>query len=289
MGLIEPIELPDPEVHWAPVHFIAIGGSGMNGIASVMVAARRARSAAATGRTRRTCGRWRRRARGSTSVTAAEQLGEAPDRGRLLRDPGGQPRAGRGPAAGTAGAAPQRRARLADARSPRDRGRRDPRQDDDDRDDLPTSSPAAAFDPSFVIGGALTGTKTGGHLGGGELMVVEADESDGSFLQYPAEIAVVTNVDPDHLINWGTAENYADGFLRFATGRSVRLLVVSADDPGAVALTERVRALIAAGAAPRDRHLRRDRDADVRIAAPASPAPAPASTARAGDRAGRST
>ena len=97
-------------------------------------------------------------------------------------------------------------------------------------------------DPSYVIGGALTGSSTGGHIGGGDALVVEADESDGSFLQYPAEIAVVTNVDPDHLSNWGTAENYADGFLRFATGPTVRLLVVSADDPGAVALTERVRA-----------------------------------------------
>ena len=52
------------------------------------------------------------------------------------------------------------------------------------------------FDPSYVIGGALTGSSSGGHLGAGELMVVEADESDGSFLQYPAEVAVVTNVDP---------------------------------------------------------------------------------------------
>ena len=92
------------------------------------------------------------------------------------------------------------------------------------------------FDPSFVIGGALTGSSTGGHLGGGDVMVVEADESDGSFLQYPAEVAVVTNVDPDHLSNWGTAENYADGFLRFATGDRVALLVISADDPGAVEL-----------------------------------------------------
>ncbi|HEU5485745.1 MAG TPA: Mur ligase domain-containing protein, partial [Microlunatus sp.] len=75
-------------------------------------------------------------------------------------------------------------------------------------------------DPSYVIGGALTGSSTGGHIGGGDALVVEADESDGSFLQYPAEIAVVTNVDPDHLSNWGTAENYADGFLRFATGPS---------------------------------------------------------------------
>ena len=74
------------------------------------------------------------------------------------------------------------------------------------------------LDPSFVIGGALTGSGTGGHLGSGDVMVVEADESDGSFLQYPAEVAVVTNVDPDHLSNWGTAENYADGFLAFVTG-----------------------------------------------------------------------
>ena len=62
----------------------------------------------------------------------------------------------------------------------------------------------------------------------------------------------MTNVDPDHLINWGSAENYADGFFRFATGKAVRLLVVSADDP----------ALLAYGAGPsgggerqhRDRH-----------------------------------
>jgi UDP-N-acetylmuramate--alanine ligase len=102
-------------------------------------------------------------------------------------------------------------------------------------------------DPSFVIGGALTGTATGGHLGSGDTMIVEADESDGSFLQYPCEVAVVTNIDPDHLSNWGSAENYADGFLRFATADSVRLLVTSADDPGAVALTRRVRQRIAAG------------------------------------------
>jgi UDP-N-acetylmuramate--alanine ligase len=105
----------------------------------------------------------------------------------------------------------------------------------------------AGSDPSFVIGGALTGTATGGHLGGGDVMIVEADESDGSFLQYPCEVAVVTNIDPDHLSNWGSAENYADGFLRFATADLVRLLVTSADDPGAVALVRRVRQRIATG------------------------------------------
>jgi UDP-N-acetylmuramate--alanine ligase len=122
------------------------------------------------------------------------------------------------------------------------------------------------FDPSFVIGGALTGTATGGHLGSGDVMIIEADESDGSFLQYPREIAVVTNIDPDHLSNWGSPENYADGFLRFATADSVRLLVTSADDPGAIALAERVRRRAAAGMpAPAVMTFGASHDADVRI------------------------
>jgi UDP-N-acetylmuramate--alanine ligase len=127
----------------------------------------------------------------------------------------------------------------------------------------------AGLDPSFVIGGSLTGTKTGGHLGTGDVLVVEADESDGSFLQYPAEIAVVTNIDPDHLSNWGTAENYADGFLRFATGGSVRLLVASADDPGAAELTRRVREQSAGpGSGPAILTFGENETADVRILEP---------------------
>jgi len=96
-------------------------------------------------------------------------------------------------------------------------------------------------------------------------MVVEADESDGSFLQYPREIAVVTNVDPDHLSNWGSADNYADGFLRFASADSVRLLVTSADDPGAVVLTERIRQRAAGLPGPAIMTFGTSPDADVRI------------------------
>jgi UDP-N-acetylmuramate--alanine ligase len=97
-------------------------------------------------------------------------------------------------------------------------------------------------------------------------MVVEADESDGSFLQYPREVAVVTNVDPDHLSNWGSADNYADGFLRFATADSVQLLVTSADDPGAVVLTERIRQRAAAGLpGPAIMTFGTSPDADVRV------------------------
>jgi UDP-N-acetylmuramate--alanine ligase len=77
---------------------------------------------------------------------------------------------------------------------------------------------------------------------------------------------VVTNIDPDHLSNWGSAENYADGFLRFATAASVRLLVTSADDPGAIALTDRVRQRIADGSpAPEIVTFGTSDDADVQI------------------------
>lgn len=105
---------------------------------------------------------------------------------------------------------------------------------------MPARADSSA-EPPYLIGGALTGTDTGGHLGSWNVLVVEADESDGTFLQYPREVAVVTNVDPDHLVNWGTPEHYADGFLRFATEGGVRVVVISADEPGAVALTKRLR------------------------------------------------
>src|SRR4030095_3958873 len=84
--------------------------------------------------------------------------------------------------------------------------------------------------------------------------------------QYPREVAVVTNIDPDHLSNWGSADNYADGFLHFATAASVRLLVTSADDPGAVALTRRGRQQIApASRGPEIMPFGASREADARI------------------------
>ena len=135
---------------------------------------------------------------------------------------------------------------FADAWPPWRRSRGNSRQDNNHSDDRPCSG-GLRLRSILCDWWRLTGTNTGGHLGNGDVMIVEADESDGSFLQYPCEVAVVTNIDPDHLSNWGSAENYADGFLRFATAASVRLLVTSADDPGAIALTEQVRRRIAAG------------------------------------------
>jgi UDP-N-acetylmuramate--alanine ligase len=101
---------------------------------------------------------------------------------------------------------------------------------------------AAGADPSYVVGSPLTSTGRSYRLGSGDAFVVEADESDGSYLQYPAEIAVITNVEADHLDNWGTPEAYAAGFVRLATAAGVRTVVLRSDDPGAAALIAPIRA-----------------------------------------------
>ena len=100
----------------------------------------------------------------------------------------------------------------------------------------------AGRDPSYVIGGALSTSGVSSELGSGDAFVVEADESDASFLQYPTEIAVITNVEADHLVNWGTPDAYAEGFHQFATGPSVRHVVINIDDAGSRALADRLRA-----------------------------------------------
>lgn len=119
---------------------------------------------------------------------------------------------------------------------------------------------AAGADPSYVIGGPLSTTGESSAIGTGAAFVVEADESDASFLQYPTEVAVITNVEADHLVNWGTAEAYADGFRAFATGQTVRFVVINIDDHGARALAEEL-----AGAAPEVITYGEAPDADVRI------------------------
>nr|WP_206790351.1 UDP-N-acetylmuramate--L-alanine ligase [Amycolatopsis sp. MtRt-6] len=93
------------------------------------------------------------------------------------------------------------------------------------------------LDPSFAIGGDLNESGANAHHGEGGVFVAEADESDGSFLTYSPSVAVVTNVEPDHLDHHGTAEAYTKVFTEFV-GRIVPggLLIVCADDEGADAL-----------------------------------------------------
>ena len=98
----------------------------------------------------------------------------------------------------------------------------------------------AGQDPSYVIGGPLTTTGVSSAIGQGSAFVVEADESDASFLQYPTKIAVITNVGADHLVNWGSHEAYAEGFYEFATQPEVETVVINVDDYGARTLAERL-------------------------------------------------
>jgi UDP-N-acetylmuramate--alanine ligase len=71
------------------------------------------------------------------------------------------------------------------------------------------------MDPTVVNGGIINAYGTNARLGAGEWVVVEADESDGTFLKLPATVAVVTNVDPDHLDYYGTFDRMRDAFQRF--------------------------------------------------------------------------
>ena len=73
----------------------------------------------------------------------------------------------------------------------------------------------AHLDPTVINGGIINAYASNTRLGSGEWMVVEADESDGSFLRLPAVIAVVTNIDPEHLDHWGTAEAMVAGYDQF--------------------------------------------------------------------------
>jgi UDP-N-acetylmuramate--alanine ligase len=73
----------------------------------------------------------------------------------------------------------------------------------------------AHLDPTVINGGIVNSYGTNTRMGAGEWMVVEADESDGSFLRLPATIAVVTNMDPEHLDHWGTAEAMYAGYDQF--------------------------------------------------------------------------
>lgn len=74
---------------------------------------------------------------------------------------------------------------------------------------------AAAFDPTVINGGIINAYKTNARLGGGDWMVVEADESDGTFVKLPATIAVVTNIDPEHLDFYGDFDSEKTAFQSF--------------------------------------------------------------------------
>ena len=119
---------------------------------------------------------------------------------------------------------------------------------------------AGGLDPTVVNGGIINAYGTNARLGAGEWVVVEADESDGTFLRLPATVAVVTNVDPDHLDYYGTFDRMREAFQRFVENIPFYgFAVLCLDHPEVQAMVGRVedRRLITYGISPQ---------ADVRAA-----------------------
>jgi UDP-N-acetylmuramate--alanine ligase len=100
---------------------------------------------------------------------------------------------------------------------------------------------AGHFDPTVINGGIINAYGTNARLGAGDWMVVEADESDGTFLKLPADIAVVTNVDPEHLDHFHTFEAVKDAFQAFVENVPFYgFAVMCTDHPEVQALVGRI-------------------------------------------------
>ncbi|HEY1630117.1 MAG TPA: UDP-N-acetylmuramate--L-alanine ligase [Rhizomicrobium sp.] len=112
---------------------------------------------------------------------------------------------------------------------------------------------AGDLDPTVVNGGIINAYGTNARLGDGEWVVVEADESDGTFLRLPATVAVVTNADPDHLDFYGTFDRMRDAFQRFVENIPFYgFAVLCLDHPEVQAMVGRIedRRLITYGFSP---------------------------------------
>ena len=113
-------------------------------------------------------------------------------------------------------------------------------------------------DPSFVNGGVIESLGISARAGSDQTFVIEADESDKSFLLYDTAVALITNVDPEHLDFYGSREAFMQAFVDFAHGAR-DLVVISADDPGAREVLESL------DTGTRVRTFGRHADSDVRI------------------------
>jgi UDP-N-acetylmuramate--alanine ligase len=89
---------------------------------------------------------------------------------------------------------------------------------------------AGDFDPTVINGGIIHAYGSNARMGQGEWMVVEADESDGSFNRLPATIAIVTNIDPEHMEHWGDFDTLRDGFYEFVSNLPFYGLAVCCTD-----------------------------------------------------------
>ena len=111
----------------------------------------------------------------------------------------------------------------------------------------------ARLDPTVINGGIINALGSNTRLGSGDWMVVEADESDGSFLRLPSVVAVVTNMDPEHLDHWGTEEAMREGYAQFVANIPFYgFAVLCLDHPNVQAMIPRLsdRRIITYGLSP---------------------------------------
>ena len=112
---------------------------------------------------------------------------------------------------------------------------------------------AGGFDPTVINGGIINAYGTNARIGEGDWMVVEADESDGTFVKLPADIAVVTNIDPEHLDHYGNFEAVRAAFMQFVENVPFYgFAVMCLDHPEVQALVGRIedRRIVTYGANP---------------------------------------
>ncbi len=102
-----------------------------------------------------------------------------------------------------------------------------------------TALRALDADPTFVNGGVIAQLGVSSGSGSDDLVVIEADESDGTFLLYDTSVALITNVDPDHLDHWGSREAFYEAFAQFGN-RAGEAVVISSDDAGARVVAEQL-------------------------------------------------
>ena len=101
---------------------------------------------------------------------------------------------------------------------------------------------AGGFDPTVINGGIINAYGTNARLGKGDWMVVESDESDGTFVKLPADIVIVTNIDPEHLDHYGSFDKAREAFLAFVENIPFYgFAVMCIDHPEVQALIGRVR------------------------------------------------
>lgn len=258
MGLVTPVD-PVPVDELGRVHFAAIGGAGMSGIARIMLA----RGLAVSGSDQVDSPLLRELAAAGARVSvghAARNLGDAdtlvvstairPDNPELVAARGRGLRVLHRAAALASVMLGYEAIAVAGTHGKTTTTSM-----------ITTILRHCGADPSYVIGGVLAETGLGAAQGDGPAFVVEADESDGSFLMLAPDAAVVTSVEADHLDNYGTLAAIESAFTEFA-GRigTGGLLLACADDPGARALARRAGPRVTAltyGTAP---------DADYRVA-----------------------